>query len=137
MNSTLFSSRKKTLWNILLRLLLQSDEASPAEPPTIPTSTAAGPLLILLVRLLLLLLWTVTEDPVAASAEAPPHAPQNTVDELLVGVSATVYNLYTFVAEEAQRIIDHVNNEFKKLYGCLDLWTPLCKSFRPLYIHQL
>lgn len=63
---------------------------------------------------------TATKSLVAATAKILPLVWQNTVVELLVGVSAIVNNLHTFVAEEAQCIIDHVNTELHKLHGCLD-----------------
>lgn len=37
-----------------------------------------------------------------------------------MGVSATVNNLHSFITEEVQRVIDHVNSEMVKVCSRLD-----------------
>lgn len=61
---------------------------------------------------------TLTEAP--ATEATPLAASQNAAIKLFVGLSATVNNLHTFIAEDSQRVIDHVNAEMHMLHDRLN-----------------
>lgn len=107
-----------------------SDAASLVVPPhsMTPTPPAAAitaePIPVAPTSLAPELVAPVIQDPtptkIPATAEASASPLMHPATELLIGVSSTVYNLHTFIAEEVQGVIDHVNTEVHKVHSLLD-----------------
>lgn len=68
------------------------------------------------------------------STAAAPQPEPNRAAILLIRVNASVDSLHTHVTKELMRLREHLDEEFKKLHGCMDRLETTLTQLRSLKV---